>query len=590
MSITLATESRTLKSFRSGLEKGDVEVFGSSLTDSVSYDFSEQLEGGLFQRLCGKANVCDYFQKRFNVEGVKWARLAWHEDTVNWAGPWKWTKLHSLTNGGCKAVILGGAPGGQTSYVEVSMAKNGLISQILEVTMTYKVPTLAMTEASNRYYPPYANFTHEGKGSDLEIMIERFGKRGLVAAGLEASRLSMDEVARSSDEGRVPISGALVTALPDGRLKVQTRINGTRGYHNCRIPGPRHSPSPDFQPDFDPNLYQGEAVGLQGTNIGYPTDHGETGTIRQIDLFGEVDWSRSVFTTSLSPCVMCTRMFEGLYQYYGLRNLVVLQGSSTSFKSQVPRLEALDGSPDAPIQPEVPKGESAADKKMEIVVLAGNKTGQKAMDLLSSRYPHDWSADIGALAPRQSYYEATMAKVHEKAKFWLAELQDGEAAVYGPDPYYKDGQDDQFQIRKLAVCGDSRNHLGEDVGDNPCRASVIRAMGTAGSAVNLQECAILWKPPGGNATTKSFSSASWGAVELFKPAALVVPTEEAKVLLQDMLRDQNVENEKEGFHPTKVVCVEPIAPPPPSQKGSSRALRKPVEVVKRFDVCARFGF
>merc|ERR1712019_286726 len=74
-------------------------------------------------------------------------------------------------------------------------------------------------------------------------MIERFGKRGLVAAGLEASRLSMDEVARSSDEGRVPISGALVTALPDGRLKVQTRINGTRGYHNCRIPGPMHSPS-----------------------------------------------------------------------------------------------------------------------------------------------------------------------------------------------------------------------------------------------------------------------------------------------------------------------------------------------------------
>merc|ERR1712187_170448 len=378
-------------------------------------------------------------------------------------------------------------------------------------------------------------------------------------------------------------------ALPDGRLKVQTRINGTRGYHNCRIPGPMHSPSPDFQPDFDPNLYHGEAVELQGANIGYPTDHGETGSIRQIDLFGEVDWSRSVFTTSLSPCVMCPRMFEGLYQYYGLRNLVVLLASSNSFKTQVPRLEALDGSADAPIQPEVPQGESAADKKMEIVSLE-NKIGQQAMDLFSRRYPHDWNADIGAVAPRQSYYEATMAKVHENAKFWLAELSDGEAAVYGPDPYYNDNQNDQFQIRKLAVCGDSRNHLGEDVGDNPCRASVIRAMGTAGSAVNLQECAVLWKPPGGNATTKSFSSASWGAVELFKPAVVVVPTEEAKVLLEGMLRDQNVENEKQGFNPTKVVCVQPIAPPPPVQDRSSRALRKPVEVVKRFDVCARFGF
>merc|ERR1712066_465927 len=144
------------------------------------------------------------------------------------------------------------------------------------------------------------------------------------------------------------------------------------------------------------------------------------------------------------------------------------------------------------IQPEVPKGESAADKKMEIVCLAGNRTGQQAMNLFSCRYPHDWNADIGAVAPRQSYYEATMAKVHENAKFWLAELADGEAAVYGPDPYYNDNHDDQFQIRKLAVCGDSRNHLGEDVGDNPCRASVIRAMGTAGSTVNLQECAVLW--------------------------------------------------------------------------------------------------
>merc|ERR1719343_1509717 len=574
MTATLTAESRTLNFFRLGLEKGDAEILQSSLVDNVSYDFSEQLEGGLFQRLCGKTDVCDYFQKRFNVEGVKWARLAWYEDTVNWAGPWEWTKLHSLTKGGCKAVILGGSPGGQTSYVEVSIASNGLISHILEVTMTYKVPSLALTETSNRHYLPFASFTHEGKGSDLELFEDKFGKRGLVAAGLEASRLTMDELARSSDEGRVPISGALVTALPDGRLKVQTRIKGTRGYHNCRIPGPMHSPSPDSQPDFDPNLYHGEAVELQGANIGYPTDHGETGSIRQIDLFGEVDWSRSVFTTSLSPCVMCTRMFEGLYQYNGLRNLVVLLASSNSFKTQVPRLEALDGSADAPIQPEVPQGESAADKKMEIVSLE-NKTGQQAMDLFSRRYPHDWNADIGAVAPRQSYYEATMAKVHENAKFWLAELSDGEAAVYGPDPYYKDNHDDKFQIRKLAVCGDSRNHLGEDVGDNPCRASVIRAMGTAGSAVNLQECAVLWKPPGGNATTKSFSSASWGAVELFKPAVVVVPSEEAKVLLQGMFRDQNIENEKEGFNPTKVVCVQPIAPPPPSQSHSSRALRKP---------------
>merc|ERR1712187_748372 len=195
-------------------------------------------------------------------------------------------------------------------------------------------------------------------------------------------------------------------------------------------------------------------------------------------------------------------------------------------------------------------------------------------------------ADIGAIAPRRGSREAIMAKVHEHAKLWLAELSDGEAAVYGPD----DIKDGEFQIRKLAVCGDQRNHFGEDIGDNPCRASVIRAMGTAGSAVNLQECAVLWQPPRGNATTKSFSSASWGAVELFKPAVVVVPSEEAMVLLQGMLHDQNIENEKEGFHPTKVVCVQPQIAPPPPQNLSSRALRKPVEVAKRFNVCARFGF
>ena len=49
-----------------------------------------------------------------------------------------------------------------------------------------------------------------------------------------------------------------------------------------------------------------------------------------------------------------------------------------------------------------------------------------------------------------------------------------------------------------------------------------------------------------------------GAAELFKPAAVVVPTEEAKVVLEGMLRDQNVESKKQSFNPTEVVCVQPI--------------------------------
>lgn len=581
MAATLATESQALKSFRLGLERGDVEILQGSLAENVFYDFSAALEGGLFQRLSGKAEVCEYFQKRLNVEGVKWAGLGWFDDSCNWAGPWTWTKLHSVTSGGCKAVILGGqSPGGQTSYVEVSMTNaDGLISQILEVSMSYKVPSLALSEASNQHYGPLASFSYEGEGSDLELMIEKFGERDLVAAGIEASRLCMDELARSSNEGRIPISGSTVTALLDGRLKVQTRVNGTRGYHNCRIPGHQHSPSPDFVPDFDPNIYHGEDVAHQGVNIGYPTDHGETGSIRQIELFGEVDWSRSVFATSLSPCVMCTRLLEGLYQYNGLRNVVICE--SKSFVGGGPRLDKLDGSPDAPIQPEVPKGESAADKRLEVVRLA-NPTGQKAMALFSCRYAHDWNADIGAIAPRRGYREAILAEVHENAKSWLGQLSDGEAAVYGPDPWYaNDPTAGRLNIRKLAVCGDLREHLGEDVGDNPCRAAVIRAMGMAGSTVNLQECAVLWRCPAGKATAKSFSPASWGAVELFRPAAVVVPSEEAKVLVQDMLQDQNAVAHDEGFDATEVVLARP-------QNPSSKPARKPV--TRRFDVCARFGF
>lgn len=444
--------------------------------------------------------------------------------------------------------------------------------------MTYKVPSLALSEASDRHLGPLASFSHEGKGSDLELITEKLGERGLVAAGIEASRLCMDELARSSNEGRIPITGSTVTALPDGRLKVQTRVNGTRGYHNCRIPGHKHSPSPDFVPDFDPNIYHGESVEHQGINIGYPTDHGETGSIRQIDLFGEVDWSRSVFATSLSPCVMCTRMLEGLYQHHGLRNVVICE--SKSFVGGGPRLDKLDGSLDAPIQPEVPNGESVADKKMQVVRLA-NPTGQEAMALFSSRYACDWTADIGHIPPRRGYRDAILAELHENATAWFAELSDGEAAVYGPDPWYTDPTAGKFNIRKLAVCGDLREHLGEDVGDNPCRAAVIRAMGTAGSTVNLQECAVLWRHPAGKATSKAFSAASWGAVELFRPAAVVVPSAEAKVLVQDMLRDQNAVAQDEGFFPTEVVFARP-------HDSSTKKARKPV--TRRFDVCARFGF
>lgn len=430
--------------------------------------------------------------------------------------------------------------------------KDGKIGGLLEVSMTYQVPLCATSSAH------LASFSHQGEGSDLEQFIEKFGARGLVAPAIECSRLCMDELARMSNEGRVPITGATVTALPDGRLQVQTRAHGTRGYHNGRIPGLKHFSSPDFVPDFDPNIYDGDSVEHRGLNIGYPADHGETGTVRQIDDFLGVDWGRSVFATSLSPCIMCTRMLEGLYQFHGLRNVVICE--SKSFVGGGPRLDQLDGVSDASIKPELPKGEAAADKKMQVARLA-NETGQLAMKTFAHRYPHDWAGDIGAIPPRRGYRDAILAEVRENGGSWLRELAEGEAAVYGPDPYYKDPTAGKFNIRRLSVCKDLRPNLGYGLGDNLCRAAVMRAVGTAGSAVNLQECAVLWKHPPGKATLRCFSGASLGTLELFRPAALIVPSEEAKEMLQDLFKDRNATAEAEGFNGTEIICAAPLEPP-----------------------------
>ena len=58
------------------------------------------------------------------------------------------------------------------------------------------------------------------------------------------------------------------------------------------------------------------------------------------------------------------------------------------------------------------------------------------------RYPHDWNATL-ALSLLD---KATTKRLWRK----YTELSDGEATVYGPDPYYKDSRDDQFQIRRVA--------------------------------------------------------------------------------------------------------------------------------------------
>merc|ERR1712232_1186192 len=103
-----------------------------------------------------------------------------------------------------------------------------------------------------------------------------FQSLGIYAeAGLKATTLALEQAARSGAAGRIPIAGAAVQREADGALTVvAVGCNG-------RIPA--------------------------AEGIGYPTDHGETCAMRLIDNFTSWDWSRIVFATSLSPCIMCTR-------------------------------------------------------------------------------------------------------------------------------------------------------------------------------------------------------------------------------------------------------------------------------------------
>jgi len=280
--------------------------------------------------------------------------------------------------------------------------------------------------------------------ADFEV----FGE--LAQAGMEAAKLALEEQARSFEQDRIPINGAAVTRLADGTLKV-VAIG-----RNSRIPAP------------------------DANDIGYPTDHGETGAFRTIEDYGAVDWPATVFVTTLAPCIMCTWAIEDLHAH-GLRSIVILD---SSFEGGKARLEALPG--------------------MRIVRLS-HPDSVRRMRAFSQRYPWDWAADIGEVPPRSAQREAIIAKARAEGSSWLSARAEGEAAVIGPD------------ADVLAVASDGCQASG----GNCCRSAVISAIGQAGSAVNLRECAIVWRHSTTKADLAAFGRACVGACVLFRPAVLV---------------------------------------------------------------------
>ena len=212
--------------------------------------------------------------------------------------------------------------------------------------------------------------------------------------------------------------------------------------------------------------------------VGYPTDHGETSACRNIVDFASVDWANAVFCTSLSPCIMCTRTIQAMHEA-GLRACCIAE--SQSFKGPEELLESLEG--------------------MTMVHLAAPAV-VACMKKFSERYPWDWAADIGAIPPRSAQTSEAVAAARGMASALIAGGQPGEAFIIGP----------AGELLASALDGKSSS------GGNPCRDAVISAMGAAGSAVNLRECAVVCSPG------ESLGLASLGACEHFRPAALVTAT------------------------------------------------------------------
>lgn len=278
-------------------------------------------------------------------------------------------------------------------------------------------------------------------------------------AGLRATRLALERAARSFAQGRIPIAAAAVHTGRGGRLTpVTVGCNG-------RIPAP----------------------GAEGP--GYPTDHGETAAIRRIGDVAAWDWGRIVFATTLSPCIMCNRAL-GYLSTLGLDKIVIAEAES--YAGTKDRLARLPG--------------------MTLVELASPEA-VRMMGAFANARPRDWAADIGEIPPAEAESARRAAEDAEVRGRWLAALADRlatdhatAAAVLAPSGEILSSAGD-----RRAVCG-----------GNPCLSAPMLAMGQAGSAVNLRECALLFasgrsrRPIG----LGEFGHASLGACELFRPAAL----------------------------------------------------------------------
>eukprot|EP00928_Gymnodinium_smaydae_P029799 TRINITY_DN22343_c0_g1_i1.p1 TRINITY_DN22343_c0_g1~~TRINITY_DN22343_c0_g1_i1.p1 ORF type:complete len:341 (+),score=30.63 TRINITY_DN22343_c0_g1_i1:31-1023(+) len=284
------------------------------------------------------------------------------------------------------------------------------------------------------------------------LPLEDFASLGAFApAAKRATEIALGRAAQSGKVGRIPIAGAAVLQREDGQSEGTELI-----CEGCNGRVPEHD-----------------------NGIGYPTDHGETAALRNIKDFGSVDWSRAVFATTLSPCVMCTRSLIHLHSL-GLKRIVIAE--SKSFPGRKDLLESLPG--------------------MQLVELT-NEDGMQMMNAFARRYPWDWAADIGEVPPVAACQTADPTDA-----FALLQRKNENAAIVSSDG------------RVISSSADERKVYD----GNPVRCATMRAFGLAGSAINIREHTLVIHSEVQPMDVNAFGLSALGACELFRPRAVIFNT------------------------------------------------------------------
>ena len=280
-------------------------------------------------------------------------------------------------------------------------------------------------------------------------------------AGYLATGLALERAEKSFHQGRIPIAGAAVLLNQNNKLAVVTVGN------NGRIP-------------------------VTATKKGYPTDHGETAAIRAIKNVDQIPWDRVVFATTLSPCIMCSRTLEYLFNL-GLRRIAVAEAKS--FAGTLPRL-----------------------KKMGFKVVGlTNKFGVNMMRTFATKYPWDWAADIGEI-PADPIFSKKIPFLVRELKRLLRQVISIIPKGNKQFPLAAAVIDKHKNIQSLVF--DQR----EKSGHNPTLSAPMLAMGKAGAAVNLRNTVLVVATNKVNTqkiSLEEFGHSSLGACELFRPAYLV---------------------------------------------------------------------